>query len=999
MILYPTPNLQYSPEQSVLCDSFSNLKAIFSTPVTQTSFLNIVHLNIRSIHKHFDEFISELTLSQFQFDLIILTENHLKSEVPYDLKDYTTFHAPSVVTEADGVTIFCHKKLNNLIVKNFSQIKTLKSGNVSILNFVLHGETYDLISVYRSPSSCPQMFIENLEYLLNNPELRNKSSTVIIIGDINIDISSNSRVSNNYLNVLYSNGFHSYVNIPTRVTENSKTCIDHCFIRLKNNTQCNPKIKSAVIEVQITDHYPIVAQIPMETFQQQHTKNTLRERIDYDKLYHDLSNETWKEITSTNVNKKVETFQNIIIKHINNNTMIYSKTTNKNTTKLKPWINDKIINSINERNNLYKKLKANPDNQELKLRYTLFRNFVNKMIRNAKAKYYNEKIEQHLNNPQKLWNIINEILHRSPKNKKNTIEEIKIGSYLVLTTENPTLIANHFNDFFISVGSESNQTPVIENYTDETTLNNTTFELKNITMHELEKAITDLKDKKASKDHIPCRLFKISPTNVKLKLIELFNNSISEGIFPNILKETTVTPIFKKNDKQLVENYRPISVSSPFSKIFEKLIKSQLIKHLEENNILSKNQFGFRTGHSTEQAIINLTSELHDAMDKSLKPIVIFLDIKKAFDSINFKILIYKLSKLGLDNNTLELLKNYLSARKQRTRIDMTLSDENIIRNGVPQGTILGPLFFLIYINELCNLKIKGQIISYADDTAIVIKSESWEKTMQIAEETMFHVNSWLEVNKLSLNIEKTIYVPFSILESNLPPENLKLKFHSKNCNPLNKNCNCYTLKRETNAKYLGVIIDYRLSWCEHIKYITEITRKLIYYTYRLKQIVNQTLLKRLYISLFQSIYSYGLLSWGSANDSVIYSLANLQKRIIKIMFNKPIMYPTDKLFLDTKLLDIRQLYIEKLIKYNHYNKESKIAQHKYNTRTVKLTIPRKNKSHGQRQLNYIGPRTYNVIPDEIKKITSHTIFKTELHKWIIKNRKLCHDLINLKNY
>lgn len=267
----------------------------------------------------------------------------------------------------------------------------------------------------------------------------------------------------------------------------------------------------------------------------------------------------------------------------------------------------------------------------------------------------------------------------------------------------------------------------------------------------------------------------------------------------------------------------------------------RLVKFLEKYQLLSPYQFGFRRGLSTEDAILALTSSVTETLDKGGKCLAVFLDLKKAFDTVSIPILLHKLEKIGIRGSPLLLFKDYLSDRKQSVKIDKYTSlDQNIIF-GVPQGSVLGPTLFLIYINDLTSMAItERHILSYADDIVLVFSGKTWECVQKSAENSLVKVASWLNTNLLTLNTEKTNYICFSIYDSTQPKDDFEIKIHK--CLTRHRGCLCAKINKVQQTKYLGIILDQRLSWHVHSELIMNRTRKLIWIFKTLRHITTKKL-------------------------------------------------------------------------------------------------------------------------------------------------------------
>ena len=296
-------------------------------------------------------------------------------------------------------------------------------------------------------------------------------------------------------------------------------------------------------------------------------------------------------------------------------------------------------------------------------------------------------------------------------------------------------------------------------------LNNPTvhhFNFNTITESETLSIINKLKNKNSSgKDEISNKLLKSIKDEIAKPLTIIINQSLKTGVFPDALKIAKVKPLYKKGDNFCLNNYRPISLLPTISKIFERVMFTQLYSYLNANNLLSEQQYGFRSQHSTELACVKLVDYITTEMDniKKIKtPTAIFLDLSKAFDTLNFNILLNKLHYYGIDGISLSLIKSYLTDRFQYVQSENSESDLLEIKTGIPQGSILGPLFFSIMINDLVNSSNKFKFLMYADDTTIYFNLEDFpiENREVLINNELEKVNKWLKLNKLAVNVDKT---------------------------------------------------------------------------------------------------------------------------------------------------------------------------------------------------------------------------------------------------
>ena len=328
-------------------------------------------------------------------------------------------------------------------------------------------------------------------------------------------------------------------------------------------------------------------------------------------------------------------------------------------------------------------------------------------------------------------------------------------------------------------------------------------------------------------------------------MTNIINKSLVQGKFPNLLKYANVCPIYKKNDVDKCENDRPISLLSNISKIFEKIMYTRLWNFLSESEILFERQFGFGKNHSTNPGIISIVEEICINLDNKLFTCGVFLDLEKAFDTVNHKILIKKLDYYGIRGEYNNWLDSYLTNRKQFVTLgDSTSSQENITC-GVPQGSVLGPLLFLIYINDM-NTAVENSIIHhFADDTNLLCSGKKLKKLRKTMNKELSSLFEWLCANRLSLNVDKTEFIVFR------PHKYLKEKFTLK----LHQSI----IKESNKIKYLGVYLDKNLSWNFHI---TELCKKLscaVGMLYKMKNMCSTSTLRSIYVSIFHSHLSYAI--------------------------------------------------------------------------------------------------------------------------------------------
>ena len=588
------------------------------------------------------------------------------------------------------------------------------------------------------------------------------------------------------------------------------------------------------------------------------------------------------------------------------------------------------------------------------------------LIKKSKKSYLRKFFQENFNNSRKTWNKINEILNR----KRNQMTAIFLSDDGVMIT-NQKAISNRFNNYYINVA---------QNLIKEMGETNTEFQdyLKNPNEHsffinettpdEIDKYLKKLDIKKASDLYgISPFLVKTSSEKIKNQLSIIFNLSFVQGIVPNKLKIGVIYPIHKGDTKFICSNYRPISTLPIFSKILEKLMHKRLTSFLEKYEILFKHQYGFQKGKSTEHAIIDLHSNIIKPIEKKEKACAIFLDFVKAFDTVNHKILLKKIEYIGIRDIQLQWFDSNLSNRQQCVKLGQDISDFKTVKCGVPQGSVLRPLFFLIFINDIYISTSKVSFYLFADGTCLFYSNKDYKKVEKDINNALENITNWLKANKLTLNVKKSNLILFNI-QTNIK-DNPKIKICIGNSE----------LEQKNSSKYLGIYFDKRLSWDTHIDYINNEINRGIGIIKKIRYFVKKNTLKNIYYSFVKPHIDYGTLAWGTFTNIHLETLNKSIKRSIRAILFKgkyDSVKPYYKYLQILPFLDNIKLLRGKFMwnLTNHKLPTSIIEQFplKYNqainSQKDKLIIPYFRTSIGKRSLSYSSLHLWNYeIPSNIK--------------------------------
>ena len=476
--------------------------------------------------------------------------------------------------------------------------------------------------------------------------------------------------------------------------------------------------------------------------------------------------------------------------------------------------------------------------------------------------------------------------------------------------------------------------------------------------------------------------------------MHIFNLSLETGLFPDKLKIAKIIPIYKKDDPTLPCNYRPISLLSIFSKIFEKIMSKRLLNFWNRNNILYEFQFGFRANHSTTYALIEIMDNIYGWLEEGYYVAGIYFDLSKAFDTVDHSILLHKLYYNGVRGTAFNWFKDYLSNRKQYTCVGNVNSSLSDIVCGVPQGSVLGPLLFLLYINDIANASSITKPRIFADDTNLFVRDKNFMQLNTSCNTEIEKINCWMIANKLSVNIDKTCYSIFSPKRNHSCPMKLTLKIGNN------------MLKESNSNKYLGVIIDDKLNWKDQIKNIRSNLLKYVGIFYKIRQKLPTHCLRDLYFALVYPNLIYGIEIYANTCKSFLDEIIIINNKILRILQRKPISSNVYDLYYDYNTVPLNMLFTLKLLlfmhKYIHHRHLLPTALHEmchlnssvhnYNTRNKGgLHIVLHSTSIGQRSLKYQCSKLWNNLPDALKNIQSINVFKKTL---LYTSSLVCEDCI-----
>lgn len=852
-----------------------------------------------------------------------------------------------------------------------------------------HNVNYVVGTIYRHPSSNPKLFSEYLDKVLT--QLNSSNKYYFILGDININLNlTSSKITTNYLNTLNSNGVVSIINQPTRVTPSSATTIDHI---LTNETRCT--LTPGVIEYDITDHYPTMVLVSHKQPSKQHKPKFARCFTNFtvkkfnDDLEHSLtelmSDISYHKPSSKNeLNNIFDTFYSLITKTIDKHAPLKKLSRKKLRLQNNPWISKGLLISIKRKQKMHKTHYVNGTTVEQYF-YKMYSNTLTKVKDLAKKNYYHNQLQISANNSKKTWKILHALLPTKPASSITnslTVDNIVYTDYCE--------IANKFNFHFANIGK--NLASGLADTDDNTYLSflekpcNSSIFLYPTSPYEVIMLINSLKlNKSSGHDDIHPFFLKVASNVIAYPLSEMINLCLCYGVFPDKLKFAKVIPVYKSGPKNHLNNYRPISLLPSLSKVLEKIIRTRMLSFFQINNILTSTQFGFRNKHSTIHPILDLITCCFDNLQNKQFSTMLFLDIRKAFDSVSHIKLIKKLQHYGIRGLAIDLLHSYLQDRHQYVSINNFQSTAQHITYGVPQGSILGPLLFLVYINDLPH-SLQTIPRLFADDTALLISEDTLKKTIDMTNSELTKVNQWMFSNNLAINSQKTIGLTVSpSMHTTTPLYSIRL--------------NNEMIKVTNNAKYLGVIFDNLLSFKPHIKYLEKSISRSVGIIAKLSYYLPTKSLITLYYSLVHSNLLYALPVWASTYKTYLTKLKTLQNKAIRIISKIPLKKKITPSYFKLKVLKLDDLYhfeIGKLMfQYTHKMLPVHFSnlfsytsdKHKHLTRhscSNSLYLSHFSSSRTQKSFKFAGAKIWNSIPHHIKQ-SSYSSFQKSYKEFLLK--------------
>ena len=955
-------------DDSITC-KYHDHETFNSLNISENDHVNVFSMNIRSLPAHAGELVAFLSMLKTKFQIIVLSEIGAKniSVVERLLPGYILYYITPERNKCGGVGIYICDSIENVHVLDDARLlKTcscMKCHHESLcINFTFRGRDCSVLGVYNHPKGNITHFAEALKIAVNKLD---KRRTAIIAGDFNIDVLRyNDKTVLEYITMLLSERFLPFITLPTRITSHSATCIDHIFVRNPSNP-INSQILSGIFYCDISDHLPCFTSIKLASTNTPVNRPKVRifsekncgifkariNGIKWDDVY--VDNIDWYQSFIAKVKQAYECAFPLV-------------TVSRKRMHDKPWVTGALKGSIAHNHRLYRLSIRNPSMQNI-TKYKDYNKLLKKCLRSTETTYYRNLFENNKKSTLNMWKVLGPVINPGKRKRTNNITKI-FANGRVIKDEN--MIPEIMNQYFCNVG-QNLQSDIPDHAPDSFRQylphpEVDSFQLTPVTYADVLKEINQLNPTKSpGPDSIGGKIILLCPEIFAYNLTIIFNKYIQLGKYPEAMKLAKVIPIYKKGEHSLPNNYRPISLLSTFNKLFEKLICKKIRHFLHVKDLLYKFQFGFRDLYSTMLSLVETTDSIRGLIDDKNYVLSLFVDLTKAFDTVDHEILLQKLEYYGIRGHANNFLRSYLSNRKQYTVVGNKSSEVRNISCGVPQGSVLGPLLFLLYVNDIHMCVDNSLTRLFADDTGLHMYNKNIHELISFAKTQIRKLFKWCISNNLTINYTKTSFI----------------LFHAKN-KPVPDNFNDIDvdgilIKRVSSAVYLGVTFDEKLNWSDHVTYVCNALLKFFGIFNKIKHMITKKIARQLYCAFIYSRIAYGLEVYGHCSEHNLQKIQIIQNKLLKLLLTKKRRTSTNEIHKDMNILKVKDIQNANIICFvknclikrcpKYFFDYFTIRTSQYEIRDTDLNVMRCRIELGSLSTKIVGAKLWNNIPEDIK--------------------------------
>ena len=939
---------------------------------------SVIHSNLNGAKSHLDEFFDTISQNGQHYSVIGASETRLRKEEErfFSLSRYTSlFNSRATRNPGGGVGLFIHEDISARGRLDLG-VRTI-DGAVCESVFgecsgVVVGKSIIVGVIYRQPGGTITAFLDSLEETLNLIAMEGKSA--LIMGEFNIDTLVDSLGSRQLSNLMACYNFSNVISSPTCEGKGlqglSSTCIDHVWINFGIGS--NPR--SGVLRTHFSDHYCPFLVVPTEDLVI-NAKISYRVRYDLDQIFDEIKAVDWDPLYRLNSpDQAYDYFHETLWSSVNANMATVKRKSNYKKA-VNDWVTPAFLRLLQNRDIARRSYLDNPGDTLLRDTFISLRNRATCERRRLKIEFNENRVRTGLRRGKSPWEVVNVVLGAKVSKACGRLQ----SNGLII--DDRLAIAELFNEYYtscVSLDKELERSYVIPPLF-PTCPQSCSF--TPVIPERVQFIIEHLKTTSVSLGQVPVCVLKKLALLIAAPLSYVINLTIASATFPQSLKEYRVIPLYKGGDSLSTANYRPISISAPIAKAFERVILDQIQDHVNRFNIIADIQYGFRECGSTTVPIWKMVNDLRGAKDKGYHSVACLVDVKKAFDSVSPHILSVKLRSYGFDQNACNLIYSFMTNRSQFVDVGGNYSARRVVDCGVPQGSLLGPTLFSLFFNDLCSLPFFANECLYADDTTLYISGLDLKVVSQKLSSDLYLLDHWMSKNCLAINASKSEVL------------HIRPKRGSPGLSENMITINNQSIPCSAAIRFLGVLIDDDLSGSA---YFAGLKRKLIggvAALCRARRHLNEKSLLLIYHAFFSSHLSYGVEAFGLTYSRDVEQIYKLQKRALRIVTHKGVRDHTAPIFVRLDILPYPLLvrfsvcvFIFKLLT----DRIPKILSlrlsscHTRGSNSRLIMLNRCSSNVGQFSIGNKGASIWNDLPADIRVLQcSVNTFKCRLKKYL----------------